>query len=172
MKVTASLNYLRLSPRKVRTVADLVRGMGAQEAVFTLNFLNKRASEPVRKLIQSAIANAEHNFALDPTSLKITTITVDGGPTLKRYRPKGMGRAGLIARRTSHVNVVLEGERVGRPATSKKGKTDVIEKPDTPTDDIREGREEQEKSLRDARKTIGKKKEDSFVKKVFRRKSI
>src|SRR3989344_807488 len=119
MKVTASLNYLRISPRKVRVVVDAVRGLAARDAVAQLSFLNKRAARDVQKLISSAIANAEHNFSLDPESLKISSIKVNEGPRLKRFKAKGMGRAGLIERKTSHIMLELEGERGTEKKTKK-----------------------------------------------------
>lgn len=176
MKAHATLNYLRISPRKTRVVADVVRGMNAQEAVAQLSFNRRRASEPIRTLIASAIANAEHNHGLDPETLTVASITVNDGPTFKRFRPKGMGRAGLIERKTSHISVVLEGERAaGGAPQKKKGKpAKAEEKPSTAPGEISEGEadERDERSLRQTQKKMGKQKEDSFVKKIFRRKSI
>ncbi|MGC6419194.1 MAG: 50S ribosomal protein L22 [Bradymonadia bacterium] len=102
----AKLRYLRVSARKTRLVADLVRGKGVGEAINILTFTRRAASEPVRKLIESAIANAEAKNA-DVDRLYVDTITVDEGPTLRRFRPRAMGRATRINKRTSHVTCVL-----------------------------------------------------------------
>lgn len=110
MPITAKLNYFRMSPRKVRVVADAIRGVDVDEAEVRLAHLGKRATAPLQKLLQSAIANAEHNFQKDPAMLFVQTITVDGGPVLKRFRARAFGRAADIRRRTSHVTMVL-GER-------------------------------------------------------------
>ena len=102
----AKLRYLRISARKTRLVADLVRGKGVADAINILTFTRRAASEPVRKLIESAIANAEAGNA-DVDRLFIETLTVDEGPTLRRFRPRAMGRATRINKRTSHVTCVL-----------------------------------------------------------------
>lgn len=96
-----------MAPRKVRLVVDAIRRLPVDEAERRLSFLKRDATRPVLKLLQSAIANAEHNFKLDRSSLFVKTITVDGGPTLKRSTPRAMGRATPIRKRTSHINLVL-----------------------------------------------------------------
>lgn len=103
----AVARYVRLSPRKVRQVADLVRGKGVEEALAILRFTPKRASQVIAKVIRSARANAEHNYDMDADSLYIDRIFVDEGPTWKRYQPRAMGRANLRRKRTSHITVVL-----------------------------------------------------------------
>ncbi|GAB4261704.1 MULTISPECIES: 50S ribosomal protein L22 [Deferrisoma] len=108
MEAKATLRYLRMSPRKVRLVADLVRGRRVEEAIRILRFTPRRASLPVRKVIESAVANAENNHGLDIDQLWVREIRVDEGPTLKRWRPRARGRATPIMKRTSHVAVVLE----------------------------------------------------------------
>jgi large subunit ribosomal protein L22 len=102
----AMLRYLRVTPRKTRLVADLVRGKNVNEAIGILQFTRRAASEPLRKLIESAIANAEAQSA-DPDRLFVKTIYVNEGPTLKRFMPRAMGRATRINKRTSHVTCVL-----------------------------------------------------------------
>jgi large subunit ribosomal protein L22 len=174
MKVSAHINHLHMSPRKVRLVVDLVRGMKAQDAIAQLGFVNKRAARPVKKLLQSAVANAEHNHALDPTSLTVSTIRVDEGPTLKRYRPKAMGRASLIARRTSHVSVILEGDRMAGAKPTPKDET--LRKEHEGHEHETPAAESSEPTARDkdfeVRKKEGKERNPSFVRRVFRRKSI
>lgn len=107
MEVKAKARYIRMSPRKVRLVVDLIRGLNVQEAKAQLSFSKKAAAEPVLKLLNSAIANATHNFNMEASDLYVKTITADGGPTLKRWRPRAFGRAGAIRKRTSHINIVL-----------------------------------------------------------------
>ena len=107
MEVKASLRHLRMAPRKVRLIVDLIRGMKATDAETRLGFVQRDASLPVLKLLQSAMANAEHNFKLDRVNLFVKSITADGGATLKRSRPRAMGRAAPIRKRTTHINLVL-----------------------------------------------------------------
>jgi large subunit ribosomal protein L22 len=102
----AKLRYLRVAPRKTRLVIDLVRGKNVADAINILTFTRRAASEPVRKLIESAIANAESGAA-DIDRLFVESIYVDEGPTLRRFRPRAMGRATRINKRTSHVTCVL-----------------------------------------------------------------
>ncbi|MBI4139248.1 50S ribosomal protein L22 [Candidatus Uhrbacteria bacterium] len=107
MDVRATLRHLHMAPRKVRLVVDLIRGLSVSEAETRLTFLKRDAARPVLKLLRSAIANAEHNFKLDRTTLVVKTITADGGVTLKRFRPRAMGRAAPIRKRTTHINLTL-----------------------------------------------------------------
>lgn len=107
MEAGATLRLLRMTPRKVRLVADLVRGKRVEDALKTLRFTAKAASFPLKKLIESAVANAENNHGLDIDTLWVREIRVDEGPTLKRFRPRAQGRAFRIRKRTSHVCVVL-----------------------------------------------------------------
>lgn len=107
MDVKASLRHLRMAPRKVRLIVDLIRGMKATDAEVRLGFVQRDAVLPVLKLLRSAMANAEHNFKLDRSSLFVKTITADGGATLKRSRPRAQGRAAPIRKRTTHINLIL-----------------------------------------------------------------
>ncbi len=102
----AKLRYLRISPRKSRLVVDLIRGKSVDEAINILTFTKRAASEPVRKLIESAISNAEEQEA-NVDRLFVSEIYVDEGPTLRRFRPRAMGRATRINKRTSHITCVL-----------------------------------------------------------------
>ena len=102
---TARARYVRMSPMKVRRVVDLVRGMPVGQAASVLEFAEQAAATPVAKLVASAVANAENNFDLDPSTLVISTITVDEGPTMKRFQPRAQGRAYRIRKRTSHITV-------------------------------------------------------------------
>jgi len=108
MQVKANARNLRISSRKVRLVIDLIRGARAEKAQTQLRFLNKVAAEPVLKLLNSAIANAEHNFHLKKEDLKVAKITADEGPTLDRWMPRAHGRANPIRKRSTHLAIVLE----------------------------------------------------------------
>lgn len=119
-EVTAKLSKLQMSPRKVRLVADLVRGLPVEEAKVQLAFSHKDAAKPIHKLLNSAIANADHNFQIDPSSLRIKTIMVNEGPTLKRFMPRAFGRATTLRKRMSHITIVLEGEEGKKVVTKKK----------------------------------------------------
>ena len=107
-EIKAQLNYHRISPRKIRTVAGLISGKKVSEALAQLNFLSKKSSLPLAKLLKSAISNAKNNFKIeDGDKLMIKSITVNSGPVLKRYVPRSRGMANMIKKRTSHVTVVL-----------------------------------------------------------------
>jgi large subunit ribosomal protein L22 len=116
----ARASHVRVTPMKARRVIELIRDMPAQEALSVLKFAPQAASEPVAKVLASAIANAEHNFSLDPESLIITRAYVDEGPTLKRFRPRAQGRAYRIRKRTSHITI--EVESVDVPSSNKRGR--------------------------------------------------
>ena len=104
----AQARYVRMTPMKTRRVIDLIRGLKADQALNVLRFAPQAASEPVSKVLASAMANAEHNKQLDPASLWVSEAYVDEGPTLKRFRPRAQGRAFRIRKRTSHITVVVE----------------------------------------------------------------
>lgn len=108
MEVKASLRYARVGAQKARLVADLVRGKDVNEAVKALTFLNKKTAGMVKKLIESAVANAEYKKVMDVDNLYVKAIWVDQGPVLKRFRPRAQGRAFGVRKKTSHINVVLE----------------------------------------------------------------
>jgi large subunit ribosomal protein L22 len=115
----AVARYVRITPTKARLVIDLVRGKPVPEAMQLLRFLPNRAAPIIRKVVQSAAANALDRFDLDPEELVITKCYVDQGPSMKRIRPRAMGRAYRILKRTSHITVVV-GERT--QAQRKRGK--------------------------------------------------
>ena len=105
--VKASARYVRVAPRKARLIADQVRGMHIESARALLQFSPRGAAHPIHKLINSAAANAENNHDLIGDEMRVSSITVDEGPTLRRYRPRAMGRATPINKRTSHIRVAL-----------------------------------------------------------------
>jgi large subunit ribosomal protein L22 len=104
----ARATHVRVTPMKARRVIDLIRDMPAGQALSLLKFAPQAASEPIAKVVASAIANAEHNFQLDPETLIISRAYVDEGPMLKRFRPRAQGRAYRIRKRTSHITIEVE----------------------------------------------------------------
>ena len=106
-EVKATLRYYRMSPRRMREVADVIRGKKAEEAQNILEFTNRRAAGAMKKLLNSAVANAANNFSMDPDKLIVKTVMVDEGPMWKRFITKSHGRAARITKRTSHVTIVL-----------------------------------------------------------------
>lgn len=104
----AKLKRLRVSPRKVRLVAKLIKGKDANKALVQLDFVVKRAAIPLSKLLRSAIANAKNNFNIQEERLYINNIIVDEGPKLKRQRPCSRGRASRILKKTSHITIFLK----------------------------------------------------------------
>lgn len=107
MQATASARFIRIAPRKVQLVIDLIRGKEVGEAIAILRHTPKSASPVVEKILNAAIANAEHNHSLDPNKLVIAQAYVNQGPTMKRFRPRAMGRASRINKRTSHITLVV-----------------------------------------------------------------
>ncbi len=194
MEITAKAKFIRTAPRKTRLVIDLVRGMKVGNALDQLKFANKKVAKDVSKLIESGIANAEHNYELSKDNLFVKEIKVDEGPTLKRWMPRAHGRATSIRKRTSHIILKLaEIEDSGE----KKAKKQEVEAPvkldATPKDDVdkkkadtkksktlknKEGNEDEAKEVHDPRgegKGKNTKSEGSsskgFAGKIFRRKS-
>lgn len=107
MEAKASANQVRIAPRKAQLVIDLIRGKQVGDAIAILRHTPKAASPIVEKLLNSAIANAEHNYSMDVNKLVITQAYVNQGPTMKRFRPRAMGRASRINKRTSHITLVV-----------------------------------------------------------------
>jgi large subunit ribosomal protein L22 len=108
MEARAQARFVRVTPMKARRVVDLIRGLPAADAQAVLRFAPQDASDPVGKVLDSAIANATNNHNLDPASLVVAEAYVDEGPTMRRFRPRAQGRAYRIRKRTSHITVVLE----------------------------------------------------------------
>jgi len=107
MEVAAKLRHARISPQKCRLVADQVRGKPVEQALQILSFSPKKAAGIVKKVLESAIANAEHNEGADIDELKVSRIFVDEGPTMRRWRPRAKGRVNHILKRTSHLTVMV-----------------------------------------------------------------
>lgn len=113
MEAKAIVKYVRISPRKVRQVVDLIRGKKVNEALAILRYTPKRASEVVTKVVKSAAANAENNLQMEKDELFVTSCFVDQGPTLKRFQPRAMGRADIMRKRTSHITVMVGDKKEG-----------------------------------------------------------
>ncbi|MGN7360919.1 50S ribosomal protein L22 [Paenibacillus sp. SAF-054] len=107
MEAKAHARSIRIAPRKVKLVIDLIRGKQVGEAIAILRHTPKSASLVVEKLLNSAIANAEHNYSMDINNLVVSQVFVNQGPTMKRFRPRAMGRASRINKRTSHITLVV-----------------------------------------------------------------
>ncbi len=112
MEAVAITKHIRMSPLKVRRVLNMVRGLNVEDALAVLHFTRKNAADPIAKTIQSAFANLgnkkEEGARVDMKEVHVKTAFVDGGPTLKRFRPMSMGRAGRIRKRTSHITIIVE----------------------------------------------------------------
>ncbi len=108
METRAIARFIRISPQKARLVGDNVRGMPVEDAVNILNYTPKKAARLLKKVLNSALANAEQNYSLDLDNLYVKQVRVDEGPTLKRIQPRAMGRANRILKRTSHITVIVE----------------------------------------------------------------
>jgi large subunit ribosomal protein L22 len=108
METKAVAKYIRISPQKARLVADVVRGQDVETAITTLRFMPKKAARILRKVLESAVANAEQTDTIDVDTLYVKEIQINGGPMLKRFRPRAMGRATRILKRTSHITVVVD----------------------------------------------------------------
>ena len=107
MEATAKLRFIRLSPRRARLVGDAIRGKNVTEALNILEFMNNKPSKVIKKVLQSAIANANNKEGMDTESLYVMKLCIDEGPMWKRYIPRAMGRATLIRKKTSHINIVV-----------------------------------------------------------------
>ncbi|MDD5589840.1 MAG: 50S ribosomal protein L22 [Candidatus Portnoybacteria bacterium] len=190
MQVKASLNNLRISARKARLVADMIRGMDAGQAQARLRFVSKRSADPILRLLNSALGNAKNNFNLDEKNLFISKLTVDSGTSLKRWMPRAMGRATPILKRTAHINLILDEKIPGKTILKKqknrpsvkaeiKEKSEII--PASHEESItavNETREPQAKPARPydassrAKKKFFSRQTMGNIKKVFRRKSV
>jgi len=126
MEWNVNLKNLRISPRKTRLVADAVRGKSVREAILILDTIHKKSSLPIKKLIQSAVANAKKNDSVLESQLKIDKIFVDAGMTLKRFRPRAFGRAYTIRKRSSHISLTLGELDIVKKRKAKVEAKDVV----------------------------------------------
>ncbi len=167
-QATAQLNRLRLAPRKVRLVSNLLKGKDVIKALYQLEHLIKKPAPYLVKLINSAIANAENNFNMVKSNLFIKEIQVDEGIKLLRFRPKGFGRSSPIQKKTSHIKVVLDERVIGLKADKK-----VVKKEDE-IHEHREMNQENQPKKPEIKTELGKKHSGigNFGRKIFQRKSI
>lgn len=128
MSVQAIAKGVRMSPRKVGEVAALVRGRSVEDALTILSHVPRRSAVPVRKVIESAKANADHNHDLKPATLQIVEISVTPGPRIKRYRPAAHGRALPFERKSSHIRVIVDGEKREAKKPAAKAETKAAPK--------------------------------------------
>ena len=168
MQVKAQLNNLRLAPRKVRAVANLIKGKNAPEALSQLDHFVRRPVGPLKKLLNSAIANAENNFSMVKDTLFIKTLIVNEGIKLKRFRAKGFGRAAALQKKTSHILMVLDERTSGlRMDKSTKVKKEIIEEKTRETESHETKKPEVKRELGKKGNALG-----NFGRKIFQRKSI
>ncbi len=169
MLVEAKSKYIRIAPRKVRMVADLIRGMKVEEAEKVLQFAVKRSTNPVLKVLRSAVANAEHNFNMKKEDLYIAEIRIDGGPIIKRFRPRARGSASAIQKKTSHISIKLSSTTDSKEKVKKVKKIKTVYQEEKPKEEgvKRKQKPTQDQTLKEKTKEVkGDKKQ------VFRRKSI
>jgi len=166
MLFKAKLNHLRISPRKVRLVTDLIKGLPVKQAEIQLKFLTKRSSIPILKLLNSAVANAKNNGSISKDNLFVSNVRVDVGPTLKRWRARAMGIASAIMKRTSHVTITLsqkgsfikEDDKVKLEKTKEKIKPSKEDKKEkTLLEEIGKGTEENKDVVEKENKDIASK---------------
>lgn len=127
MEIIAKGKYIKVSPKKAREVASIIRGKNAKEAREMMKFMPQASSSEIYKVVSSAVANAQHNFSLEPDALTISKITIDGGPALKRYRPRARGRVSNIKRKTSHITVIVSGDVKTKKVAAPKPKAPTKE---------------------------------------------
>jgi len=175
MQVTAQLKNLRIAPRKVRLVSNLIKGLDVTAAKSQLDHLVKRSAKPISKLLDSAVANAANNFGLIRENLFIKDVIVNEGIKLKRFRPKGFGTVSPIQKKTSSIKVILE-ERVPGLKVSPPKKEEVVkteEKFEAEAPEKKTKVEAVKKTKPEMKKEIGKKGLFSKIaKRFFRRKAI
>ncbi len=172
-EIKAQLRYLRIAPRKTRLMADVIRGLGVNEAEARLLLAAKRSSEPLLKLLRSAIANAKNNFKIDPAKLYVKAVSVDQGPKLSRWMPRARGSVSKIEKKTSHVNLVLGVSeekknwrfKIESPAAEKKMKAARKQK----AEKEKPGFEEEGHSHSENYKKRGA---SGIFRKIFQRKSV
>ncbi len=152
MKIKAVLSKYRMSPKKIRPILSNLRGMSVSEAISILNFLNRKAAEPIKKLIISAVSNAKNNNNLEEKDLYISEIFADEGKKLKRFRPRARGSAFMVRKRSSRITIVLENKVVEKNKDNK-----VIEKTDKVIEKTDKVIEKTDKTVEKVDKTINKK---------------
>lgn len=170
MDVIARAKFIRISPRKVRLVANLVKGLDVDKAMWQLTFNKKAASKSLVKILNSAIANAKENFDIEADNLKIKSFTVNDGPVLKRWMPRAQGRATPLRKGTSHIQLVLtEIMESGKKKIKPVAKDDIIKVGVGEFDEIKDASEAKgTKAEKSSPKAVAKK---GFASKVLTRKT-
>lgn len=171
MQVIAKLNYLRMSPRKVREVGRILKGLKIPEAKGELTFISKIAATPLLKLLNSALANAENNFNLKKENLYIKGVIVNEGPTLKRFMPRARGAAYEILKRTSKITLTLDEIKPTLPKKIKVKKEKITTKKISELEESQLKEEVKRKDKKIIKKESSRKGLKGFVKKFFRRKT-
>lgn len=150
MHATAILRYVRVSPQKGRLVADLIRGLPVERALEILQFSTKKAAKPLKKVLESAIANAEHNQGADVDALKVQAVQIDAGVILKRFHARAKGRGVRIQKRTSHITVVVSDAKKVKQAAKEPAKDATKEAAKSPAD-TKKSKQESKKSKQEAK---------------------
>ena len=177
-QVKAKLNNLRIAPRKVRAVANLIKGKNVNDALSQLSYFVRKSVEPIKKLLDSAIANAENNLNMVRDNLYVKEFIVNEGTKLKRFRAKGFGRAALIQKKTSHLRLVLDertpGLRTEKKDRVKSSKASLAEGGKETTEETVRGGNPYDIKKPEVKREIGSKgsRFGSFGKKLFQRKAI
>lgn len=173
MEITAKLNNLRIAPRKVRMIVDLIRGKKTEEAEAILNFTTKGANLALLKLLKHAINNAKNNFQIEPDNLFISKIIVDEGPKLKRFRPRARGQTYQIQKKISDIKIVLS-EIKKTAKRVKRAKTEVLKEAPETMEKKEEKTVKTEKTQFKPEKEIKKPKLTGFkgIRRLFKRKAI
>lgn len=176
-EVKAQLRSLRMAPRKVRAVSNLLKGKKVSEALNQLEYFVRRPVSPIKKLLVSAIANAENNFNMVKDNLYVKEMTVDEGIKLKRFRARGFGRAGMIQKKTSHIKLILDelkpGLRREKVARSKKDEHAAAE--DVNTNEVKKSIDNEGRQSRpEIKREMGSKGNmlGNIGRKMFQRKSV
>ncbi len=169
MEIKAQLRHLHIAPRKVRLAAHLIKGMSVEDAQRELGSRVKRASDPLHKLLRSAVANAKHNFLVGDAALTIKDMRVNPGSVTKRFRPRAFGRAAPIRRRTSHVVLILETEGAG---SGRRSATAPVVREAT-REDLRDTVTPRERGGDTGTQgSQSKPKQGAFMRRMFQRKAI
>ncbi len=174
MIVTAKLKHLRIAPRKVRLVADMIRGQRVDKSKSYLKFTVNRSALPVLKLLNSAVKNAESNMNWKEDNLFISSITVDEGPKLKRWMPRARGSASPIQKKTSHITIILDEVKKSSKKIDKKDKSKIEAKDVSSLSELKEefSGEKKNKTKNQVNKSLKSSINENQKSKIFRRKSI
>jgi large subunit ribosomal protein L22 len=178
MEIKAKLNFLRITPRKIRAIAEQLRGLSLAEAEAQLMIAKRKAAEPILKLLKSAVANAQNNFSLKKEDLLIKKFEVNEGPTLHRWFPRAFGRAAPIRKRSSHLLIVLgvkEGVKITKTEEKKKTKEEINLATTAPATDAhhQEGASKKSSDKKTGKEQVkSKSNKKGFAKKIFSRKAI